>query len=275
MNFLNIAAYKFINLTELPALRIALKAFAQSCELLGTILLSKEGINIMLAGTPDKINLFKQFLNKYAYFKNLHYKESRSPEQTYRRLLVKVKKEIIAFGKESIQPARQKAPYIKPAELKKLLDHAAENIVLLDTRNHYEIKLGTFEKAVDLNIAHFREFPAAVKKLPPALKNKTIITFCTGGIRCEKAALLLQEEGFTNVYQLEGGILDYFSECKNSHYNGECFVFDRRVAVDAELMPSQHTVQCYACLSPVLLHEQQHPDYHPDKSCPHCYTRAN
>jgi UPF0176 protein len=270
MTFLNIAAYKFIALNELPALRTALKTHAQENHLRGTILISTEGINLMLVGLPSHLNHFKNYLHKIPEFSDLYYKESFSQEQTFNRLLVKIKKEIIAFGVESIDPIHEKAPYVKPAELKQWLDEKKE-VYLIDARNDYEVRLGTFSNAQALNIHHFRDFPEAVKKIDGALKQKTVVTFCTGGIRCEKAALLLQQEGFENIYQLEGGILDYFKECGQAHYEGECFVFDRRVGIDANLEETG-TLQCFACLAPISLEEQQHPAYVPDKVCPHCVT---
>jgi len=269
MTYLNIAAYKFIALDALPALRTEIKTCATENHLRGTVLLSPEGINIMLVGLPQNIKHFRDFLKTKSEFADLYYKESLSREQTFNRLLVKIKKEIIAFGVDTIDPLHQKAPYIKPAILKQWLDEKKE-VYLIDTRNDYEVRLGTFENAMELNIHHFRDFPKVAKQLDGKLKEKTIVTFCTGGIRCEKAALLLQQEGFKDIYQLEGGILDYFKECGQAHYEGECFVFDRRVGVDANLNETG-TLQCFACLAPISLEEQKHPHYVPDKSCPHCF----
>jgi predicted sulfurtransferase len=234
MKFLNIAAYKFIALNELPTLRTVLKSRCQALELLGTILVSPEGINMMLVGAPENISAFQAYLAKDARFADLHYKKSYSHQLTFEHLFVKIKKEIIAFDIASVDPVQQKAPYIQPQELKQWLDENRD-IVLLDARNDYEIQLGTFNNSVDLNIKHFRDFPEAAKKLDASLKEKTIVTFCTGGIRCEKAALLLQEYGFKKIYQLEGGILDYFETCGNAHYNGQCYIFDQRVGLNAAL----------------------------------------
>ncbi len=237
MKLLNIAAYKFVDLDHLVELKTALYNLAQENNILGTILLSQEGINLMLTGLAENIQIFKNYLKSDSRFSDLRYKESQPEEQTYNRLLVKIKKEIIAFGVETIDPIHQQAEYIKPKELKKWLDEKRE-FVFLDTRNIYEIEAGTFEHANHLNIENFRHFPMAAKNLDDDLKNKTVVTFCTGGIRCEKAALLLQEYGFKNVYQLEGGILDYFAECGNAHYQGECFVFDKRRGLSANAISS-------------------------------------
>lgn len=228
MKFLNIAAYKFVSLDNLANLQQDLKAAAK--DLYGTILISPEGINIMLAGEHAPIRAFQAYLKTDSRFSDLHYKESESDLKPFKRFWVKIKKEIIAFGVPTINPVINKAPYIKPKELKQRLDNH-EEIIILDTRNDYEIAEGAFENTQHLNIQHFRDFPKAAENLAPELKNKTIVTVCTGGIRCEKAALLLQEYGFKNVYQLENGILEYFQQCGTAHYSGKCFVFDERVSI--------------------------------------------
>jgi len=230
MTFLNIAAYKFISLDNLPSLQQDLKAAAVN--LFGTILISPEGINIMLAGEHAPIRAFQNFLKADSRFADLHYKESESAQKPFRRFWVKIKKEIIAFGIPSVNPIHEKAPYIKARDLKQKLDNH-QDIYILDTRNDYEITEGAFKNSHQLNIQHFRNFPIAAKNLPEALKNKTIVTVCTGGIRCEKAAVLLQQYGFKDVYQLENGILEYFKECGNAHYDGKCYVFDERVALSS------------------------------------------
>ena len=233
MTLLNIAAYKFIRLDNLAELKTDLYTLAETHNILGTILLSPEGINLMLTGLSENIEIFRNHLKSDSRFADLHYKESHPEEQTYNRLLIKIKKEIIAFGVDSIDPIQQQAAYIKPIDLKQWLDEKRD-FVFLDTRNIYEIEAGTFEQASHLNIENFRHFPAAAKNLDNNLKEKTVVTFCTGGIRCEKAALLLQQYGFKDVYQLEGGILDYFAECGNAHYQGECFIFDKRRGLSAD-----------------------------------------
>src|SRR5262249_5606336 len=149
-----------------------------------------------------------------------------SAEQPFRRMLVKVKQEIIAFGVAGIEPGRTTSTKLAPQTLKQWLDEGRP-VTLLDTRNDYEVRLGTFENAVTLGIDHFRSFPAAVRELPAAMKQQPIVMFCTGGIRCEKAGPLMEREGFEQVFQLDGGILKYFEECGGEHYDGECFVFDR------------------------------------------------
>lgn len=230
MNILNIAAYRFVTLTELPTLRSALKTRCVSSQLRGTILVSAEGINLMLSGPVENINAFQDYLERDSRFSQLHYKTSYSDDYTFKKLFVKIKNEIITLGLPEINPEKTQAPYVKPEELKQWLDEHRD-IVLLDTRNDYEVDAGTFTDAKQLHIRNFRDFPQAATTLDDNLKEKTVVTFCTGGIRCEKAALVLQQQGFKNVYQLEGGILDYFTACGNAHYQGSCFVFDERITV--------------------------------------------
>ncbi len=237
MNILNITAYKFVNLAQ-PALidlQSLLKTRCAVLKLKGTILLSAEGINQCVAGTAEAIASFKNFLSKISVFADLTYKESWSEQQPFKRMLVKIKKEIITFKKANIAPAEFTAPHITPQTLKEWYAQKRD-MVVLDTRNHYEIRLGKFVQAVDLNLQHFHEFPQAVQETLGNLKDKTIVTYCTGGIRCEKAAAWMLAAGFKEVYQLEGGILNYFAECGGEHYEGECFVFDNRIAVDADLV---------------------------------------
>lgn len=262
--YLHIASYKFIFFENLPALRREFIERTQALGLKGTILLAEEGINLMVAGLATAIRDFKKTLREYPALRDLKFKESLCQEMPFNRMLVKIKKEVIPLG----VTVRSPAPRISARQLKTWLDENRE-IVLLDTRNHYEIRLGTFNNAVHLNLGHFRDFAARACELPEALKKKPVVTFCTGGIRCEKAAPFLIEAGFQEVYQLDGGILQYFMDCGNSHYQGECFVFDRRVALN-EALQETGTIQCFACLAPVTPEEQLLPSYIPDISCPHC-----
>ena len=194
----NIAAYRFAPLDELPALRERLTALCRSGNLRGTILLSPEGINLFVAGGPDEIGLLLAELRGVPGLVDLLPKVSMSDEQPFTRMLVKIKKEIIAFGVEGIDPARNPAPRLSPQELKRWLDEGRA-VTLLDTRNDFEVKLGTFRNAVAIGIEHFRDFPEGVRRLPDAMKKQPVVTFCTGGIRCEKAGPYLQREGFENV----------------------------------------------------------------------------
>jgi len=259
--FVNISAYKFVSLeaSTLPTMRQTLLAQATQAALKGTILLSPEGINLFLAGTRDNIDSFIKVLKAYPEFNDLWCKESESARQPFSRMLVRLKKEIIAFGEAEIQPEEHTAPHLSPKQLKQWVDEG-EDIIILDTRNTYEVELGTFDNAIHLDLNHFREFPEAVKRLPEDYKDKPIVTFCTGGIRCEKAAAWMEKQGFRQVYQLNGGILNYFEQCGGDHYHGECFVFDQRVAVDPQLQETA-TRQCFGCRGVVT--ERQ-------PACPSC-----
>ncbi len=234
---LNIAAYKFVALDELPALRGELRELCEELELKGTILLAPEGINLFLAGSEKSVETLLGKLRARHAFNNLVDKRSYSSTQPFGKLLVKLKKEIIAIGRPEINPARHPAPRLAPRELKRWLDEGRD-VVLFDTRNSFEVEHGTFHGAQHIGLANFRSFGERVSELDPRLKDKTVVTFCTGGIRCEKAAPLLIHEGFRDVYQLDGGILKYFEECGSSHFDGSCYVFDERVALDSGLSPT-------------------------------------
>jgi len=267
---LNLSAYRFTPFAAeaLVPLRDRLRGLTRELELRGTILLSTEGINLFVAGPRAATDVLLAELRTLPGLADLTPKESPSDERPFNRMLVKIKKEIIAFGVEGIDPARDPAPRLAPETLKQWLDEG-RRVTLLDARNDYEIRLGTFKGALVPGIDHFRDFPEAVRRLPETLKQSPVVTFCTGGIRCEKAAPFLRREGFQEVYQLDGGILKYFELCGGDHYTGECFVFDRRVGVDASLRESE-AVLCFACQMPLTLPEQQDPRYVPDVSCPHC-----
>jgi len=227
----NIAAYRFAPLDELAALRSELLACCRSHGLRGTILLSGEGINLFVAGNATGVDALLARLRSIAALAQLQARYSYTAHQPFRRMLVRIKKEIIAFGVPGIEPARRTSLKLAPRQLKAWLDEGRP-LTLLDTRNDYEVKLGTFENALPVGVDHFRDFPAALAKLPAELKDRTIVMFCTGGIRCEKAGPYMESQGFRDVLQLDGGILKYFEECGGAHYRGECFVFDQRVGID-------------------------------------------
>ncbi len=184
-------------------------------------------------------------------------------------MLVKIKKEIIAFGINSVDPIQRTSPKLKAAQLKQWLDEGRK-VHLLDVRNDYEYDLGTFDNAIKMGLDHFREFPEAVARLPEDMKHEPVVMFCTGGIRCEKAGPFMEQAGFEQIYQLDGGILKYFEEVGGNHYHGECFVFDQRVAVDPGLRETA-TTQCYICQAVVTAEDQNSPQYVPGVSCPACY----
>ena len=235
MNILNIAAYRFVAVENPAQLRAALKACAAELGLKGTILIAPEGINLFLAGAAAKVEAFLQTLRADARFAAIEVKRSWSAEPPFRRLLVKIKREIVSMRRPEVDPGA--APRLAPEELKRWLDEGRE-VVLLDTRNQFEVDLGAFEHTLSLELKSFSEFPHATPTLPQALKHRPVVTYCTGGIRCEKAAPWLISQGFREVYQLEGGILNYFEQCGGAHFRGECFVFDERVALDPGLRAS-------------------------------------
>jgi UPF0176 protein len=241
MHFVNLAGYKFVSLDDLPALRESLLARCRELELKGTILLSPEGINVFVAGPAAATEAFQAWLRGDARLASLRFKQSRSTIRPFRRMLVKIKPEIITLRVPGLDPAASPAPAVAPRELKRWLDEGRD-VVLLDTRNGFEVEAGSFRNAMSLGLASFGGFPRAVDAMDPTLKDKTIVAFCTGGIRCEKAAPLLIAKGFRNVYQLDGGILQYFEECGNAHFEGRCFVFDERTSLDgnlqAEILPA-------------------------------------
>lgn len=251
MQILNIAGYKFIELSDLETLRGQLQAACEAAEIKGTILISPEGINMSLAGESSAIAGFKAVLAGDERFADMRFHHTYSGYLPFQCLKVKLKNEIITLRQGDVAPLKDnRAPDISPAELKRWLDEKRD-ITLLDTRNDYEYRFGTFSGALNLHLHNFGELPQAVRDLD---KQKPVVMFCTGGIRCEKAALYMQNEGFSEVYQLDGGILGYFAQVGGAHYIGECFVFDERVALDAYLKYNG-TEQCKTCMGPISAHE--------------------
>ncbi|HEX2746626.1 MAG TPA: sulfurtransferase [Verrucomicrobiales bacterium] len=269
MSVTNIAAYKFVRLKDLKPLREELLALCKQQRLRGTILLSEEGVNLFVAGEGEGIETLLQRLRALPGMADFEVKTSLSESQPFRRMLVRIKKEIISFGVDGIDPATRTSPKLSPRELKRWLDEGRP-VTLLDTRNDYEVKLGTFKDALPAGISHFRQFPDAVRRMPESMKEQPVVMFCTGGIRCEKAGPFMEREGFKTIFQLDGGILKYFEECGSAHYDGECFVFDQRVGLDPHLEESEAT-QCYACQSPLTAEEQASPRYVAGESCPYCF----
>lgn len=233
---LNIATYKFVRLQaqQLPVFQERFRRTAIRLHLKGTILLSEEGINLFMSGRPDYVKMFQDMLAAEEPFADLTYKSSYSSDRAFKRVYVKIKEEIIAMGQPVFNAGD--APALPPDQLKQWIAEG-KDFLLLDTRNDYEVEMGTFATARHLNISTFKQFPQAVENLPAEDKRKPVVVFCTGGIRCEKAAPWMLENGFSSVYQLDGGILNYFEQCHDDQYDGECFVFDERVAVDGELSP--------------------------------------
>ena len=265
--FVNVAGYRFVDLPDRDALREPFREVCEKNRLLGTILLSTEGINFFICGDQKGVDGFVDYLEKDERFAGIRLKVSYSEKLAFRRMNVRLKKEIISMGVDEIKPGEFTGGGIAPDEFKQWLDEGRD-ITVLDARNDYEIRIGTFDNAVDLNLSTFREFPDAVKS-SSLDKDKTVVMFCTGGIRCEKASALMLNEGFRDVRQLQGGVLGYFEDVGGAHWDGDCFVFDRRVAVDPGLNVTGAEV-CFACREPLNEGELESPLYVPAVSCPYC-----
>ena len=236
---LNISGYQFTHIADPQALRDALHAAADAGAVRGTVLLAHEGVNLFLAGAAGGIEGFLAVLRAQPGLGGFEAKRSWSDAVPFRRLRVKVKREIIRMNQPAIAPQDGRAPALDARTLRRWLDQghddAGRPVVTLDTRNAFEVDRGSFEGAIDWRLGRFSDFPAALQARKGALQGKAVVSFCTGGIRCEKAALYMREAGLDNVWQLEGGILRYFEEAGGAHFRGDCFVFDERVALDASL----------------------------------------
>ena len=232
MKILNITAYKFVTLCkkDLLALQKKLREKALECNLKGIILLSVEGINLMVAAQREFIEIYKKFLESESEFKHLIYKESFSLSYPFRKLVVRIKEEIITMRCLQVNSKKETALHLAPGILYRWYQEK-QKIIILDIRNHFEFAMGTFKNAIDLNLKSFSDFPKAMDRLPEFLKEKPVVTFCTGGIRCEKASALMLKKGFNKVYQLDGGILNYFEKCGRKYFKGKCFIFDDRIAI--------------------------------------------
>ncbi len=239
---LNVAGYRFVPIEDPLQLRDQLLHLARACELRGTILLAHEGINFFLAGGEPGVRYFLAQLDRDERFASIEVKESWSAAQPFRKLLVKAKREIIRMNHPAVQPAEGRAPAVDALTVKRWLDQGHDDegreVITLDTRNAFEVDQGTFDGAIDWRLEKFSDFPKALAQHRAELEGKTVVSFCTGGIRCEKAALLMREHGLDHVWQLDGGILKYFEETGSAHYSGNCFVFDERRALDPGLRQS-------------------------------------
>lgn len=237
----NIAAYRFVTLNDLPERQQAIRQSAVAEGLKGTVLLAEEGINLFLAGDQAGIDRFLDTLQEDPAFANLEVKRSYSDTQPFGRMLVKIKREIIRMDHPAIRPEAGRAPSVTAAVLQRWLaqgvDDSGRPVLMLDTRNAFEVQAGTFKGAVHWDLAKFTEFPAALQAHRESLQDKTVVSFCTGGIRCEKAAIHMAEQGLSNVFQLDGGILKYFEETDGRDFEGTCFVFDERQTLDRDLAP--------------------------------------
>jgi UPF0176 protein len=262
--------YKFVTLDNFEDLRQPLLDEMLRLDVKGTLLLAAEGINGTVAGSREGIDALLDYLRRDERLKDIDHKESYDDDMPFYRTKVKLKKEIVTLGVEGIDPKRVVGTYVKPADWNALISDP--DVVLVDTRNDYEVEIGTFKGALDPRTKTFREFPQYVKENLDPEKNKKVAMFCTGGIRCEKSTAYLKEQGFEEVYHLEGGILKYLEEIpqEESLWEGECFVFDNRVTVNHQLEKGDYD-QCHACRRPITEADKEHEHYVPGVSCHHCH----
>lgn len=246
MDILNLNGYRFFAIPDPIALKEKILAVGRDLGIKGSVLLANEGINLSISGVEGEIRKFTDELHKLCNIDEIPYKESWSVKNPFKRFWVKVKKEIVTMGRPGL-PLQKKAPYIKPEELKKWFEEG-KDFVLIDARKDFEYRMGHFKGAKNLGSIHFRDFPERLKNWKEVSFETPIVTYCTGGIRCEKAAPFLQELGYKNTYQLEGGILRYFEKCGGEYFEGDCFVFDHRAAVDKKLSTVEKLV-CRSCES--------------------------
>ncbi|MDI1299436.1 rhodanese-related sulfurtransferase [Methylotenera sp.] len=274
--YLTAALYKFVSLPNYKSLQSPILEACISNNIKGTLLLAEEGINGTIAGLPQDIHNLLDFLRSDAIFENhfvdLEHKESFASEHPFYRMKVKLKKEIVTLGVPGVSPTKKVGTYVKPEDWNALISDP--DVILIDTRNDYEVDIGTFKGAIDPRTTTFREFPEYVTEHFDKTKHKKVAMFCTGGIRCEKASSYMMDQGFEEVYHLQGGILKYLETVPEaeSMWEGECFVFDQRVAVKHNLEVGEFD-QCYACRHPLSPAEMQSTQYTAGISCPYCYDK--
>jgi UPF0176 protein len=272
--FLTAALYKFVSLPDYQTLQKPILDFCVKHHIKGTLLLALEGINGTIAGKSDDIHAVLGYLRQDPRFSDLEHKESYADSHPFYRMKVKLKKEIVTMGVEGVNPNNVVGTYVKPEDWNALISDP--DVILLDTRNDYETHIGTFKGAIDPKTTTFREFPSFVEQNLDKTKNKKVAMFCTGGIRCEKASSYMKQQGFEEVYHLQGGILKYLETVPEAEslWEGECFVFDQRVGVKHGLAVGDYD-QCYACRMPLSQEEMKSERYTPGISCPHCYDKTS
>ena len=271
LNVLNIAGYKFEPLDDLDVLIPKFQNKCDALDLRGSIYLSPNGVNFSLAGSEEAIEQYLVFMQEDPRFLDIPLKKTYSETQPFRRMKVRLKKEIISLGRDDINPRELTGEYISPQELYAMYENN-EDVIVLDTRNEYETRVGLFENAIDLQLDTFRDFPQAIEELPEEYKEKQIVMYCTGGIRCEKASAVMLKAGFSDVKQLEGGVLDYFKETGGKYWNGDCFVFDERVALDTNLKETEY-IYCFICREPLSAEEKASEDFKINEYCPYCIEK--
>lgn len=270
-----VSLYRFLDVRDPETFRDQLKTLCDQQGLLGTVLVATEGFNGTLAGSKESILAVMNWIReRFGIDEELDARWTEATEAPFRKMRVKVKPEIVTLGRPDILPHQRTGVHVDAARWNELI--ADPDVLLVDTRNHYEIEVGTFPGALDPGNDSFREFPEFAKELAETSKDRPLAMFCTGGIRCEKATALMLELGFEQVYHLQGGILNYLSEVSDTdnQWRGECFVFDTRVAVDRDLAEGGY-VQCHACRRPLSTRDMQSPDYREGVSCPSCVNEAD
>jgi len=273
-SFFKVAAfYKFTKLSNTSDLHETIMQFLAKNKIKGTILLAHEGINGTVAGSSESIDQFRDFLKIHDLFQSKNFKTSYSNKAPFPRLKVKLKNEIVSIGTELANPKKTLGTYVKPEEWNDLIDD--EDVLVLDARNKYEYSIGTFKDSIQPKTTNFREFPKWVEELENSQidKNKKIAMFCTGGIRCEKASSLMKAKGFNNIFHLQGGILNYFDKIDPEHsmWEGECFVFDDRVALNHNLEVGSYDM-CHGCRMPITEADKLEAEYIRGVSCPKCFN---
>ncbi|MDN3652206.1 rhodanese-related sulfurtransferase [Thalassotalea ponticola] len=268
------ALYKFVTLENYQQIKPELLQTMQDNNIVGTLLLAKEGINGTVAGSRGGIDALLSYLNDTLNLAPISFKESFTDKAPFKRTKVKLKKEIVTMGVEGIDPKQVVGTYVKPQQWNELISDP--DVLLIDTRNDYEIEIGTFKGAINPNTDSFREFPQYVADHLDPQKHKKVAMFCTGGIRCEKSTAYLKEQGFDQVYHLEGGILQYLEDVdkKDTMWQGDCFVFDDRVAVNHDLEVSGYD-QCHACRLPITEQDKLRDEYQKGVSCHRCYDQTS
>ena len=262
--------YKFVDLSDYEDLQPVFLTAAEERGIRGSILLAREGLNATISGMQGPLESFLDFLRQDPRLADLECKYSVASEQPFKKMKVRLKREIVALGQERVDPLKKVGTYIEPREWNELVSQ--DDVILIDTRNVYETVIGTFKGAVDPYLDRFRDFPEYVQEHLDRNKHKKVAMFCTGGIRCEKASSWMLEQGFENVYHLKGGILKYLEEVppEESLWEGHCFVFDERVAVDHDLQPVNYAT-CWGCGLPVSEADQEDERFEEGASCPACY----
>ena len=273
-NFFTVAAfYAFADLLNVKELQRIFTHFLKKEDIKGTVLLAHEGINGTVSGTKAAIDQFKNFLKSHNLHESQNFKTSKSTVDPFPRLKVKLKNEIVSIGNELADPTKIVGEYVQPEDWNSLISQ--EDVLVLDTRNTYEFSIGTFEKSIQPETTNFREFPDWLENLESSGidKNNKVAMFCTGGIRCEKASSLMKAKGFKNIYHLQGGILNYLEKVdeENSLWNGECFVFDDRVALNHNLEVGSYDM-CHGCRMPITDKDKLEEEYVTGVSCPNCFN---